>query len=588
MTRWMLFVVVLCAAGCERRQAEAPVAAHPDQRVAALVDAYLDGYFERNPDQVTVYSVPGRHHDRLPDNSPAALSQWQAREDGWLADARSIDPAAIESPRLAAAYAIVRETLEGSVGARVCRNEIWNVSQMTGWQVQFGYLVTIQPVGTDMARTEALTRWGALPRYLDVEIENLRSGIDAGFTAPGNIVRIVIDQIDRLVAQSEPSSPNEDLPFASPALRDTDTPFKTEYTRLLRERLVPAFKRYRAYLSTEYLPAARDGIAVTEHPDGAACYDALVREFSSLPVPAADVHALGEQQMNGLMAEMRSIAERTFGTSDVSQVLKRLRTERRYLFRGRQDLIDYTKAAIGHAQAAAPAWFSRLPRAAVVVEPYPKYREKNGSNEYNPPAEDGSRPGLFYISAYQAEKQSRAIAESTAFHETIPGHHLQTALALEQRDIHPVGRYLYINGFSEGWGLYAERLADEMQLYSSDIDRMGMLGSQALRAARLVVDPGIHTLGWSRQRAIDYMLAHTAEAPDYIASEVDRYTINPGQAVSYMLGMLEIRRARDEAQARLGSAFSIKTFHDRVLEDGGVPLPFLAAKVRRWIDQPSH
>ena len=237
---------------------------------------------------------------------------------------------------------------------------------------------------------------------------------------------------------------------------------------------------------------------------------------------------------------------------------------------------------MGRAKAAAPAWFGRLPKADVAIEPYPAYREKNGANEYNPPAEDGSRPGLFYISAYQAEKQSRAIAESTAFHETIPGHHLQSAIALERRDMHPIGRYIFNSGYAEGWGLYAERLADEMKLFSGDLDRLGMLGSQALRAARLVVDSGLHTQGWTRQQAIDYMLAHTAEAPDYIASEVDRYIIWPGQATSYMLGMLEIMRAREDARTRLGPAFSIKTFHDQVLEDGGVPLSALTAKIRRW------
>jgi uncharacterized protein (DUF885 family) len=223
-----------------------------------------------------------------------------------------------------------------------------------------------------------------------------------------------------------------------------------------------------------------------------------------------------------------------------------------------------------------------LPKADVRVEPYPKYREKNGSNEYNPPAEDGSRPGLFYINAYQAEQKSRSPAESTAFHETIPGHHLQMALALERKGSHPISRYVFNSGFTEGWGLYAERLADEMKLYSSDLDRLGMLSSQAFRAARLVVDSGIHTMGWTRQQAIDYMLGHTSEAPADIASEVDRYIILPGQATAYMLGMLEIQRSRDGAREAMGSKFDIKAFHDRVLEDGSVPVTYLSEKIRQW------
>jgi uncharacterized protein (DUF885 family) len=294
---------------------------------------------------------------------------------------------------------------------------------------------------------------------------------------------------------------------------------------------------------------------------------------------ARDIHALGLEQIERLMAEMRVIAERSFQTSEVPALLKRLRTDRRFMFKNRDELIAHSAAALARAKQAAPNWFGLLPKADVVIEPYPKYREKNAPNEYNPPAEDGSRPGLFYISAYQAEQKSRSGPESTAFHETIPGHHLQVAIALERQDIHPIGRYVFSSGYVEGWALYAERLADEMGLFSSDLDRLGMLSSQAFRAARLVVDSGLHTLGWTRQQAIDYMLAHTTEEPAAIASEVDRYIIWPGQATAYMLGMMEISRLRSEAQQKLGSSFDIKAFHDRVLEDGGVPLPYLAEKI---------
>jgi uncharacterized protein (DUF885 family) len=192
---------------------------------------------------------------------------------------------------------------------------------------------------------------------------------------------------------------------------------------------------------------------------------------------------------------------------------------------------------------------------------------------------------VFLISAYQAEKQSRVEDESTAFHETIPGHHLQGSIALERKDIHPIGRYIFNSGYVEGWALYAERLADELQLYSGDLDRLGMLSSQGLRASRLVVDSGIHAMGWTRQQAIDYMLAHTAESQHDVESEVDRYIIYPGQATSYMIGRLEIGAAREEAKAAMGARFDLKAFHDRVLEGGGVPLEFLREKIRTWSRQ---
>ena len=573
------------AAACRRdakpeapAQAPAPAPERPDARVRALADAYLDGFFQRNPDQVTLFGVPGRHHDGLPDNSLDALKAWQAREDVWLAQAKQIDPAAIEAPPLRGTYAIVREALESSVGVRVCRYELWTVSQMVnGWQVQDGYTVTIQPVGTDEARKEALARWSRLPKYIDTEIANLRDGLKAGYSAPKLNVRIVIDQMNTLIA-----TPLAESPFDSPSVRDKTPGFTTQFDLLVREQIVPAFARYRDFLEKEYLPAAREAIAVSANPNGAACYDASVRYHSSLPIPAKDVHATGLHEVEQLDAEMKAIGERSFHTGVVPLLLKRARTEKRYFFKSPEDLIARSQQALERAKRGMHDWFGLLPRADVVIQRYPKFREKNGPNEYNPPAEDGSRPAVFFINAYQAEKKSRVVAESTAFHETIPGHHLQGAIALERKDIHPVGRYLGNSGYLEGWGLYAERLADEMKLFSGDLDRLGMLSSQALRAVRLVVDSGMHTMGWTRQQAIDYMLAHTAEDRDDVVSEIDRYIIYPGQATAYMLGKLEISKARAEAQQAMGRTFDIKQFHDRVLEDGAVPVTFLHEKIRRW------
>jgi uncharacterized protein (DUF885 family) len=295
-----------------------------------------------------------------------------------------------------------------------------------------------------------------------------------------------------------------------------------------------------------------------------------------------EVHKTGLDEMARLTAEMREIGKRSFKTADVPALMRRLRTERQFLFKSRDELIQYSQAALARAREAAPRVFGRLPKADVRLEPYPAFRERNAPNEYNPPSEDGSRPGLFYVSAYQAEQKSRADIESIAFHETIPGHHLQIALALENTAIHPIGRYVGSSGFTEGWGLYAERLADEMGLYSSDLDRLGMLSAQALRASRLVVDSGLHALGWTREQAIDYMLQSSPQTREAIAAEVDRYIIMPGQATAYMLGRLEIEAARAEAQQAKGAAFDIRAFHDRVLEDGGVPLTFLRQKIRNW------
>ena len=572
----VIFLICLGAAGCGRTtDSPSSSSESADTRVRELADAYVSGYLDRFPEQATYYGIPGRRHDRFTDNSLSAIAAWQAREERWLADAKAIDTAAIASPSLRATHAILREALESSLASRVCRTELWNVSQMTGWHVNLGYLVTIQPVGSDAARQEALARWGSLPAYLDTEIANLREGIKRGYTAPTHIVRIVIDQVRTLAA-----SGLEDSPFASPGGRDKTPEFGKAFNGLIVEQIVPAARRYADFLEREYLPRARETIAVADQPDGAACYEASIRAHSTLAKPAKEVHDTGVREVARLDAEMKTIAERSFGTGDVAVVMQRLRTDRQYLFRSRQELIDYSKAALERARAAAPQWFGLLPKADVKLEPYPAFREKNAPNEYNPPSEDGSRPGIFYVSAYEAEKKTRADIESTAFHETIPGHHLQVAIALERKEIHPIGRYIFNSGYVEGWALYAEGLADEMKLFSSDLDRLGMLSSQNFRAARLVVDTGLHALGWTRQQAIDYMLAHTPQSATDAAAEIDRYIIMPGQATSYMLGMLEVVAAREEAQRVQGSRFDIKTFHDRVLEDGSVPLSFLREKLR--------
>jgi uncharacterized protein (DUF885 family) len=576
--RSLVVVTAVCVVTASCRATEPPVnvSETADTRARSLADAYVEGFLNEFPEQVTTYGIAGRRHDRLTDNSLAALAKWQAQEDRWLTAVRAIDAREIQTPPLRATYAILREALESSVAARVCRSELWSVSQMTGWQVTYGYLLTIQPTGTDQARQDALARWSALPKYIDTEIANLREGVTQGYTAPRHIVRIVLDSVRTLT-----SMPAAESPLLAPARNDQTPEFRKAFAALVDQQIVPAVRRYTEFLEKEYLPSAREVIAVSANPNGAACYEASVRAFSTLPKSANEVHDTGLREVARIDAEIKAIAERAFNTSDVPALMQRLRTDRRYTFRTRDELVAYTVAALERARRAAPQAFGLLPKADVRIEPYPAFREKSGApGEYNPPAEDGARGGLFYINAYEPEKKTRADNESTAFHETIPGHHLQIAIAVERKDIHPIGRYIFNSGFGEGWALYAEELADEMKLFSGDLDRLGMFGSQNWRAVRLVVDSGMHAFGWTRQQAIDYMLAHTTANANDAESEIDRYIIWPGQATAYMLGRLEILAAREEARRAAGIAFDIKAFHDRVLEDGAVPLMFLRDKIR--------
>ena len=546
--------------------------------VTELADAYVAAYFRHFPDWATVEGRADADHSRLPDNSLAALAAWRAEEDAILARLAPIDAAALPAAsRLT--YDFLREVLESSVDRRSCETELWEVSPTwTGWQSELAFLASVQPVGTPELRQAALARFGSLPRFLEEEAERLREGLRRGISAPRGNVRSVIEQMDGLLA-----GPAADSPFYDPARRDPDPTFATRMAAVVEEQVRPGIRRYRDFLEKEYLPAAREDVAVKANRGGDACYRGALRYHTSLPLTAEEVHRMGLEQMERITAEMGEIGGRSFGTADVRALLTKVQ-QPPYTFRSRQEIVDYATAAVKRAEAALPRWFGIVPNAEVRVVPYPEFRERSApGGEYQAASDDGTRPGTYLINTYQPETQSKAGIEATAFHEAYPGHHLQISVAKERPDTHPVQRYFGNAGYTEGWALYTERLAAEMGLYSGDVDRLGLLSNEALRAGRLVVDSGMHALGWSRQRAIDYLLAHTAEGEARVTAEVDRYIAVPGQATAYMVGNLEIRRLRALAERELGSGFRVADFHDRVLEDGAVTLAMLRAKIERWV-----
>jgi uncharacterized protein (DUF885 family) len=529
--------------------------------------------------------VPETANDRLGDNSLAATRAWEKREDKWLDQVQGIDPASLKDPSDEATYGVLRETLEASRQSRVCHAEYWPVNQQSGLQIYLPVLAQLQPLGTAEHRAAALTRWHAMPKYIDTEIASLREGLRQGYTLPRANVVAVREQLDDIL-----KSPAEESPLAGLGQRDSASGFSASVNTIVGHEVTPALRRYRDFLATEYIPRAREATAITALPRGDECYRARVRAYTTVDLDANAVHQLGLDEMSRIESDIRQIGERSFGTSDVPALIERLRTDPQYRFKSRDEIIRSAGAAVARAKAAIPRWFGRLPKADFILDPCKPFEEKSGCpNSYVPGTPDGSRPGRWRINAGNPTEMPKASMEGTAFHEGIPGHHLQIALAQERPDAHPITRYLFFSGFGEGWALYAERLADEMGLYSSDLDRVGDLGGgQALRAARLVVDPGLHVLGWSRQRAIDYMVAHIPESRAYIESEVDRYIADPGQATAYMVGRIEIERLRDEAKNRLGSRFDIREFHDRVLEAGSIPLSLLRTRIESWIDEKSR
>ena len=577
-------VATLIAAGpC--LAAFAPAPSDPAAGLSALADDYWSAYVERYPEIATYQGVTAAPHDRLTDNSLAAVAAWRAREDAWLARVRELTPRLDPASDEALVAGVLEDTLNSAVATRVCRTELWSLSDAwPGWQGFLADWAAAQPVGDEAARRTTVTRWRAVPRYVDTEIANLKEGIRLGYTAPRSTAAAVQGQVEALLAAAA-----ADSPLLEPARRDGDPAFAVALAAVVRDEIAPALGRFRDFLARDYRPAARAAVGVAALPDGERCYAASVRVHTTLEIPARTLHELGLREMAKIEAEMKTIAVRSFGTSDVPALLERLRTDPAYTYRSKQELTAHLLAAVARARAAMPRWFGLQPKAAVRLEPQPAFREPT-ADQYNGPSEDGSRPGVYLYSTWEPTKKSRCGPESTVFHETIPGHHLQGAIALERVQAHPLQRFgvydaaLRYNGaYGEGWGLYSERLADEMGLFSDDLDRLGMLSQMAYRAARLVVDPGLHVLGWGRERAIDYLMAHTTAARSEAESEIDRYIAWPGQATGYYVGYLEIARLRAEAKRRLGAGFDIRAFHDRVLEDGALPMPALAAKIERWI-----
>ena len=573
---------IVLLAGCgdagETATPASDTATHPDSRsIDAVADDYLAAYLDYFPIVATFRDLPGFDHDRLRDNSAAGLTRWQTTQDRLLAELEAIGEPADIGSRDWISWGILHHELSSAVAARVCRVELWEVSTTTAWHTSLPFVFDAQPVATDADREQALDRLRAVVDFLRNETDNLRRGLELGYSSPRVTVEKVPEQIRSLL--------DEGNPFTGMASRSEDPAFADTVGDVFAGEVAPAIRAFADFVEDEYLPAAREELSIAGNPDGAACYSARVRYFATVAPSADEIHRLGLEQIAGIRAEMQALIDREFGGGDIESFLQRVSSDPQFTFETEQAVLDYSNAALDAAEQRMPDVFGRLPKADVIIRPYPDFAA-SGVGEYHEPSVDGSRPGIFYISVRDPQNRSKASQLSTLYHETWPGHHLHSALALELGDsVHPVAGYLWNSGFGEGWALYSERLMQELDMYPDPIDEFGLLSDQAARAVRLVIDTGLHTKGWTRQQAVDYMVANTTWARVDIESDIDRYISWPGQANAYMLGMLEIRRLRTLAEDTLGEEFDLRAFHDLLLEDGGLTLPMLDRKVRAWIDE---
>ena len=557
----------------------------PDAAAATtkLADEFVAANLERFPEWATFSGAPGARHDRVFDNTLEARRAWDGRIDGFQAAFNAIDRRALAGRPELLTYGYLDQAISSEVERRVCRAELWGIDHLNGWQVSLPASLSRQPVAAEVDRKAALQRMSQYGRFIEREIEVLRSGMSSGYTAPRVNVERVIGQIEGLLAAAPDKSP-----LMSVAGNSNDAAFKRAIADTIGTQINPALKRYRSFLD-EYRGVARTRVGVSELPQGAACYRGLMRDNTTVDLSADEVHQLGLTMMAGIQAEMLKIGPRVMpkepaAGKSIESLVTRLRNDPAFRFRNADEILKASAAALARARAAIPKYFGRLPKADVVIQPFEPFEAPSMPPAmYRQSTLDGSRPGLYMVNLYRPDQQLRSELETIAFHEAIPGHHLQIALAYERPAAHPITQIFGATAFIEGWGLYAERLADEMGLYTSDLDRLGMLSAQAWRAARLVVDTGMHAKGWTRDQAVDYMRRNTAIAENTIQTEVDRYIIMPGQALAYMIGYREITSLRAKATAALGSRFDIRAFHDAVLGRGAVTLPMLREQIDSWV-----
>lgn len=430
-----------------------------------------------------------------------------------------------------------------------------------------------------------LTRVAGLPRFIDAIADRYREAKADGRIPTRVGVNQAIDQLTGHLALS----PDTDT-LLSPLPRDGGhQQQRAEASTMLQEKVRPALHRLLSCLREELLPVARadDQVGITFVPGGEQGYRAAVRRHTTTELSPAEIHQIGLDCVTDLQVQWQELGQRALGTSDLPTIFSRLRDDPALRFTERAQIVDTVADALRRAEAVRDDWFPPFDIADCVIEEINPIEVGNAALAYyRPPAGDGSRPGAHCVLTAEPRQRFVYEYEALAFHESTPGHHLQIASAQTLTELPDFRRFLdaEVCGYVEGWGLYSERLADEMGLYSSDISRLGMLSFDALRACRLVVDTGMHQLGWSRQQAMKYMWDNTATTEANVRNEIDRYISWPGQALAYMIGRREISRLRAVAEQRLGSAFDVRAFHGAVLSNGAVPLGVLEQIVLRWID----
>lgn len=564
------------------------VAVAEDAAMVEVLDRVWEFELNESPSLATNVG-DARGQDRFADESPEAVERRAVKRAEFLRELISVDPNSLsESRRID--RELLRLRLEGQLADHRFQTHLMPINNREGFHLSFPELAREMNPKTATDFRNYVARLNDFGRVIDEQIYWMRKGIAAGLTQPSIVLRDSVEQASvHIVDDPDQSLLLANIPAETrQALGDEWEAIADHIRDAIRTTVVPGYRRMAAFLKDEYVPASRDSIGISAIPRGAEFYRDRILRFTTLPLTAEEIHQTGIAENARIRAEMQAIVDKVGFDGDLDAFVEDLRTNPKFYAKTSDELMRHVAFILKTADGRLPELFGHLPRIPYGIREVPAYvAPQTTSAYYWPPSTDGKRPGFYYVNTYNLSSRPLYAMESLSMHEAVPGHHLQLAIQAELSDLHPISRESSFTAFIEGWALYSERLGKEIGFYQDPYQDFGRLSMEAWRASRLVVDTGMHAMGWSRPRAIAYMKDNTALSEHNVVAEIDRYIGWPGQALAYKIGELAISRLRARAESELGDRFDVRAFHDRVLEAGSIPLPMLEERIDGWITQQS-
>ncbi|MFN0061039.1 MAG: DUF885 domain-containing protein [Myxococcaceae bacterium] len=584
----LLFSVASALTACATtppHHAKGPGGHTVDDAFQALLDADWEANLSENPLFATSVGDK-RFNAKLEDSSWEGIERRKARERALLAHVQRIDPQALSSEAQRLNYTLFRRDVEERVEGQTFPLELLRLSQLHGVHADMADLAEQMPKQSEQDFQDFVARLRAFPRHIDDVTALLLRALAEGLTPPRVVLRRLPEQVAAQAVARAQDSPIYENTFRDfpPSLVPAKARIEADVRAALNDAALPALRKFDAFVRENYVPKARETTAWHDVKNGREWYAFLVRHFTTTRLSPEAIHALGQSEVMRIRAEMEVVRREAKFSGDLRGFFKHLREDKRFFFSSAGVLISRYRELGKQVDPQLPKLFGKLPRQPYGVLPVPAYAEKAAPAAYYVRgAQDAGRPGYFYANTYDLKARPKWEMEALLLHEAVPGHHLQIALAQELEAVPKFRRYAHYTAFIEGWALYAESLGNELGLYQDADSRMGRLGAEMLRAIRLVVDTGMHAMGWSREQAITFFRENSTRPEHDIVVEVDRYLAWPGQALAYKVGELKLQELRKTAAASLGAAFDVRAFHDEALGAGALPLDVLEARLQDWM-----